>query len=124
MPTLEHLERPDYLSQVERLNKDRRQLASAPRQLLSNISSAARIVALLVLLATVSPWLLLVPVTAVPPLVADRIAKRITRTASRRDGPRPAPGRPVFGLSTTPGPPRATPRLRTRPDPEVAATRG
>jgi ATP-binding cassette subfamily B protein len=78
---LEHLERPEYLSQVERLNTNRRQLASAPRQLLSNMASAARIVALVVLLATVSPWLLLVPLAAGPPLLADRIAKKITRQA-------------------------------------------
>ncbi len=32
---LEHLERPDYLAQVERLNANRRQLAAAPRQMLS-----------------------------------------------------------------------------------------
>jgi len=79
VPTLEHLERPDYLAQVERLNSGRRQLASAPRQILSNVSQVARIIALLVLLGSVSPWLLLLPVTAVPPLVADRIAKKITR---------------------------------------------
>ncbi|HVT69882.1 MAG TPA: ABC transporter ATP-binding protein [Trebonia sp.] len=79
VPTLEHLERPDYLAQVERLNSGRRQLASAPRQILSNVSSVARIIALLVLLGSVSPWLLLLPVTAVPPLVADRVAKKITR---------------------------------------------
>ena len=78
---LEHLERPEYLSQVERLNTNRRQLSSAPRQLLSNIASGARIVALVVLLATVSPWLLLVPIAAGPPLIADRIAKKITRRA-------------------------------------------
>ena len=30
VPTLEHLERPDYLAQVEQLNAGRRQLASAP----------------------------------------------------------------------------------------------
>jgi ATP-binding cassette, subfamily B, bacterial len=78
---LEHLERPEYLSQVERLNTNRRQLSSAPRQLLSNIASGARIVALVVLLATVSPWLLLVPIAAGPPLIADRIAKMITRRA-------------------------------------------
>ncbi len=41
--------------------------------------SAARIIALLVLLGSVSPWLLLLPVTAVPPLVADRLAKKITK---------------------------------------------
>jgi ATP-binding cassette subfamily B protein len=79
VPTLEHLERPDYLAQVEQLNSGRRQLASAPRQILSNVSSAARIIALLVLLGSVSPWLLLLPVTAAPPMAADRLAKKITR---------------------------------------------
>ncbi|HEX5117545.1 MAG TPA: ABC transporter ATP-binding protein [Pseudonocardiaceae bacterium] len=78
---MEHLERPDYLTEVERINAGRRQLAAAPRQLLSGVASAARIVALVVLLATVSPWLLLLPVAAVPPLVADRLAKRITKQA-------------------------------------------
>jgi ATP-binding cassette subfamily B protein len=79
VPTVEHLERPDYLAQVERLNSGRRQLASAPRQILSNVSMAARVIVLLVLLGSVSPWLLLLPVTAAPPLAADRLAKRITK---------------------------------------------
>jgi ABC-type multidrug transport system fused ATPase/permease subunit len=61
------------------LNSGRRQLASAPRQVVMNVSSAARIIALLVLLGSVSPWLLLLPVTAAPPLIADRLAKKITR---------------------------------------------
>jgi ATP-binding cassette, subfamily B, bacterial len=82
VPTLEHLERPDYLAQVEQLNAGRRQLAAAPRQILSNVSSAARIIALLVLLGSVSPWLLLLPVAAVPPLAADRLAKRITKRSA------------------------------------------
>ena len=79
VPTLEHLERPDYLAQVEQLNSGRRQLASAPRQILSNVSMVARIIVLLVLLGSVSPWLLLLPVTAAPPLIADRLAKKITK---------------------------------------------
>ena len=79
VPTLEHLERPDYLAQVERLNAGRRQLASAPRQILSNVSQVARIITLLVLLGSVSPWLLLLPVAAAPPLAADRLAKKITK---------------------------------------------
>ena len=79
VPTLEHLERPDYLAQVERLNAGRRQLASAPRQILSNVSQVARIITLLVLLGSVSPWLLLLPVAAAPPLIADRLAKKITK---------------------------------------------
>jgi ATP-binding cassette, subfamily B, bacterial len=82
VPTLEHLERPDYLTQVEQLNNGRRQLASAPRQVLTNVSSVARIVTLLVLLGSVSPWLLLLPLAAVPPLLADRAAKRITKRSA------------------------------------------
>ena len=81
VPTLEHLERPDYLAQVERLNSGRRQLASAPRQILSNVSMVARIIVLLILLGSVSPWLLLLPLTAAPPLIADRMAKKITKKA-------------------------------------------
>ena len=79
VPTLEHLERSDYLAQVEQLNSGRRQLASAPRQILSNVSMIARIVVLLILLGSVSPWLLLLPVTAAPPLIANRLAKKITK---------------------------------------------
>ena len=82
VPTLEHLERHDYLAKVEQLNNGRRQLASAPRQIIANVSSAARIIALLVLLGSVSPWLLLLPVAAVPPLAADRLAKRITKRSA------------------------------------------
>jgi ATP-binding cassette subfamily B protein len=78
---MSHLERPDYLTEVERLNANRRQLAAAPRQLLQSVASSVRIVALIALLASVSPWLLFLPVCAVPPLVADRLAKRITKRA-------------------------------------------
>jgi ATP-binding cassette subfamily B protein len=50
--------------------------------ILSNVSSTARIIALLVLLGSVSPWLLLLPVTAVPPMVADRLAGMLFGLAS------------------------------------------
>jgi len=79
VPGLEHLERSDYLAQIEQLNAGRRQLAGAPRQLLQNTATVARIIVLLVLLGSVSPWLLLLPLASVPPLLADRVAKRITR---------------------------------------------
>lgn len=100
VPGLEHLERPDYLKEVERLNEGRRQLSAAPRQIVQNAASAARIIALLVLLGTVSPWLLLIPVTAAPPLITDRIAKRITK---RSEDDRAADQRlagMIFGLSS------------------------
>jgi ATP-binding cassette, subfamily B, bacterial len=81
---LEHLERPEYLTEVERLNQNRRVLAQAPRLLLSNVAGVARIVAFLVLLSLISPWLLLLPVCALPPLLGDRLTRRITRRAENR----------------------------------------
>jgi len=99
---LEHLERPDYLAEVERLNANRRQLSAAPRQLLSNLSSAARIIVLLVLLGSVSPWLLLLPLGAVPPLAADRAAKRITKRAEDETAPARRLAAMLFGLAGEP----------------------
>ena len=55
------------------------------------------------LLATVSPWLLLVPLAAVPPLVADRIAKRITRTADDEMAHDRRLAGVLFGLATDAG---------------------
>ena len=103
VPTLEHLERPDYLAQVERLNSGRRQLASAPRQILSNVSMVARIIVLLVLLGSVSPWLLLIPVTAAPPLIADRVAKKITKEAEDDMAADRRLANMVFDISAAPG---------------------
>jgi ATP-binding cassette subfamily B protein len=103
VPTLEHLERPDYLTQVEQLNAGRRQLASAPRQILSNVSQAARIVALLVLLGTVSPWLLLLPLAAAPPLIADRAAKKITKKSADAVAADRRLAGLIFDISAAPG---------------------
>ncbi|MBN9619170.1 MAG: ABC transporter ATP-binding protein, partial [Actinobacteria bacterium] len=100
VPGLEHLERPDYLNEVERLNANRRSLAGAPRLLLSNVSSVARIVVLLVLLASVSPWLLFLPLSALPPLVADRVAKRITKRAEDAAATSRRLAALIFGLSS------------------------
>jgi ATP-binding cassette subfamily B protein len=99
---LEHLERPEYLTEVEHINTNRRLLASAPRQLIANLASVARILTLLVLLAVVSPWLLLLPVCALPPMLADRLAKRITRaTEDGLAADRRLAGL-LFGLAATP----------------------
>jgi ATP-binding cassette subfamily B protein len=96
---LEHLERPDYLTEVERINANRRQLAGAPRAMLTSLSSVARIATLLVLLGSVSPWLLLLPLSAIPPMVADRIAKQITTRAENDMGHTRRLAGMLFGLT-------------------------
>jgi ATP-binding cassette, subfamily B, bacterial len=97
---IEHLERPEYLTEVEQLNSNRRQLATAPRQILSNLSGVARIVTLLILLASVSPWLLLLPLCTIPPLITDRIAKRIVKDNENSTAHIARLARMLFTLST------------------------
>lgn len=102
IPGLTHLEQPEMLSEVEAINRNRRSLASAPNQLLASVSAVVRILALVVLLATVSWWLVLVPLCALPPLVAERFAKRIVRRSE--DGAAHARRQAdlLFALATTP----------------------
>ena len=100
--TLEHLERPDYLNQVERLNANRRQLAGAPRTVLRNASTVARIAALLALLGSVSPWLLFLPVCALPPLAADRICRRIILRSDQTMAHHRRLATMIFALTTEP----------------------
>jgi ATP-binding cassette, subfamily B, bacterial len=100
---LEHLERPDYLANIERLNANRRQLAGAPRMILSNTASVARIITLLVLLGSVSAWLLLLPICAIPPMAADRVAKRITKQADDRMADTRRLASMIFALTTEAG---------------------
>jgi ATP-binding cassette subfamily B protein len=80
-PYLEHYERPDYLAQIENLREQRRTLAGAPRQVLSLAQSAITAVAVIVLLATVYPPILVVPMLAILPGLADRRASRIQKNS-------------------------------------------
>src|SRR5687767_5511193 len=65
--SVEHLERPDYLQQLDLVDQNRHLLREAPRQTLTALSSLVRGVAIVVLLATVHPSLALLPVAALAP---------------------------------------------------------
>lgn len=100
---LGHLERPEYLTEIEQISSRRRMLAGAPRALMGNVASIARIVALLVLLASVSWWLLLMPLAAIPPLLADRWAKRLIRRNEDEVAHDQRRAGLLFSLATTTG---------------------
>lgn len=78
-PFLEHYERPDYLAQIENLRDQRRTLAGAPRQVLSLAQSAITAIAVIILLAEVYPPVLVVPMLAILPGLADRRASQIQK---------------------------------------------
>jgi ATP-binding cassette subfamily B protein len=105
-PYLEHFERPDYLTEIDTLPERRRGLAGAPAQTLGMIRSGIQFVGAAVLLALVWPPLVVVPLLAIAPAVADRKAARAesapmttwpiagacSTSCSRRRPPPPRPG--------------------------------
>ncbi len=81
LPTLEHFERPDVLARLEQLTDNRRTLAGAPRQLIGLVGQAVRAIAIVVLLATIYPPVLVVPLLALAPGLSDRLAGRLQQRA-------------------------------------------
>ncbi|GAA4602976.1 ABC transporter ATP-binding protein [Actinoallomurus liliacearum] len=100
-PRLEHFERKELLSEVDQLRDDRRSLAAAPRQLLRAWQVAIRGGVIMLLLATVYPPVMLVPLFGLIPALADRRAGRV----QARAGDELAPVRRLIGdlftLATT-----------------------
>ena len=78
-PFLEHFERPDYLAQIDTLRERRRTLAGAPAQTLGMVRSGIQFVGAAILLALVWPPLIVVPLLAVAPTLADRKAARVQK---------------------------------------------
>ena len=109
-PFLEHFERPDYLTEIDALRERRRGLAGAPAQTLGMLKSAIQFVGVAVLLALVWPPLIVVPLLAVAPAVADRKAAKLEK---RSDDDLADPRRlldDLFSLASTAAPAR---ELRT-----------
>jgi len=79
---IDHFERPDRLRQLDLVEENRDVLASAPRNVLTVASTTLRAALVTLLLGSVHPVLLLLPLVAVAPLVAEG---RATRTRDRAD---------------------------------------
>jgi ATP-binding cassette, subfamily B, bacterial len=109
-PFLEHFERPEYLSEIDTLRERRRTLAGAPAQTLGMIRSGIQFAGAAVLLALVWPPLIVVPLLAIAPALADRKAARVEK---RSDDELADPRRllaDLFSLASSAGPGR---ELRT-----------
>ncbi|MGI5326546.1 ABC transporter ATP-binding protein [Actinomadura nitritigenes] len=104
VPGLEHFERPDYLAELERLERRRPMLASGPRQALTLASVAVRTAGIAVLLATVYWPLALLPLAGLPPYLAGKrsVALRERADAAVADQRRLAGE--LFELAATAGP--------------------
>jgi ATP-binding cassette subfamily B protein len=103
-PFLEHFERPEYLTEIDTLRERRRTLAGAPAQTLGMIRSGIGFVGAAILLALVWPPLIMVPLLAIAPALADRKAARVEK---RSDDELADPRRlldDLFSLASSAGP--------------------
>jgi ATP-binding cassette, subfamily B, bacterial len=80
-PSLDLLERPERLRELDQLRDGRRALAGTSRQLLKGLQTGVRGLGIIVLLATVYPPILIVPLLGIVPALADRQANRLQKRA-------------------------------------------
>ncbi len=74
---IEHLEHPEYLTELDLLDENRPLLANGPRQVVVVASVAVRIVGVVILLGIIWWPLALLPVVTVLPITAERLSVRI-----------------------------------------------
>jgi len=102
---LEHHERPDYADKLQVLRTEVSQLGfRAIESVLNALGLGLAIAITAVLLARLDPWLLLLPIAAMPPLLLGRRAEALV-AASREAAAQPIRrARHLFTLGTDPGP--------------------
>jgi ATP-binding cassette, subfamily B, bacterial len=103
-PFLEHFERPEHLAEIDTLRERRRSLAAAPSQSLSLLRSGLTFAGAAVLLALIWPPLLVVPLLAAAPGLADRRAGQIEKRSDDELADSRRLLGELFSLASTAGP--------------------
>jgi ATP-binding cassette subfamily B protein len=100
---VDHLERPAYLTEVDLLHQNLRQLGNGSRQMLVGLQIVVRTVFLVVILGLIFPPLALLPIAAAAPLLGERLAVRIRQRADERLAADRRLADELFTLATTAG---------------------
>ena len=99
---LEHHERPEYLKQLDLLQRNLYTLSNAPTQNLLTLLLLVRLATVVVLLATVDPILALLPLLVAFPLVGDDLAARRRMRTDQALVERRRLANGLFSLASTP----------------------
>jgi ATP-binding cassette, subfamily B, bacterial len=101
---LEHHERADYADKISLVRKEIWQYSDALVGLMALLSLAVSMVITAWLLASVSAWLLLLPVVALVPMFTTHRAQQIQNRARERSATVSRQARNLFELGTSPAP--------------------
>jgi len=101
IPTIDHHERPDYLDRIDVLRREMHILGFAGMDSAGALGLLVQVVATGVLLVSVNPLLLAIPLFALPSLWAGAKAERIRQAALDATADRSRRSRHLFELATT-----------------------
>jgi ATP-binding cassette, subfamily B, bacterial len=102
--TIEHQERPEYLDRLAVLRESVYQLDHMLLALIDTISSVACLALTVAVLMTVSPWMVLLVLFAVPTVLVSSWRSGTVRAAEEAAAPSQRRYRHFFALGTTAGP--------------------
>jgi ATP-binding cassette subfamily B protein len=104
VPGIEHHERPEYLKELELLSGARISLSQTAGSVFEIVAVVVRTMGTAALLAGLHPLLLLLPLFAVPSVIAGRRATLMRERAAETTAPEVRLGTALFELATTAGP--------------------
>ena len=101
---IDHHERPDYADKFELLRKEIGEIAPGFTGLFNTLGLLVSMVVTAVLLAQVSPWLLLLPIAAIPPVLAGQRAQRLLEKSREKSASTTRQAWHLFHLATRAAP--------------------
>ncbi len=102
--SVDHLERPAYLTELDLLEQNLRSLGNGPRQILLVVQVLVRIVGIVVILALIYPPLAVLPLCAAAPLAGERFSVWLRQRTDERLAPDRRLADDLFSLATSAGP--------------------
>jgi len=102
LPSIDHHENPAYLDRLELLRHRRAELGGAFGALVENFRASVDLTAAVVLLATVHPVLIILPLVAVPTVLASRFQQRLMARADQETAAARRIGEALVDLSCDP----------------------
>lgn len=102
--SVEHFERPDYLHELDQLRENTRLLGAAPAEILAAIQTVLSVAVMVVLLVSIAPILVLLPLFGIPPVIGSRISVRLRERADERVAEQRRLANELFTLTATAAP--------------------
>lgn len=102
VPTVEHFERPEYITQMTLVRQERRVMAQMMNAVALNLQSGLYLLSAVVLLGTINPWLLFLPVFGVPALLAHRWSNKLALEARQENAQRALLRNHLYKVASSP----------------------